>query len=344
MAVVSLVVVVLAASCASEDGGGAGRDFDFVGGPVIPADLSAPLGDPTPADAFAGDAAQDELASACEDGQLRACDDLYQRGAVASPYTTYAFSCGGRLAPPPAAGQAPNCRLRSIGHVAGLGGVAPTGDSATLDGLAETCAAMNGLESCDSLYRLAPQGSEYASFGTTCGYRTVDSRPNACAGFDGIPEGRPLGDVGDDPALDVLANECFAARISSCDELYASSDRGSVYETYAQTCGGRLAEIVEQVQPSCDLRFNDPVPTNAVPSPGRLGDSRRLDRLVDACAEGSMVSCDELFDRSDLNTDYENFGATCGGRFAAQRQNLQFSAAGECESRVVVVPEGTEAT
>lgn len=334
-----LVVGLVAASCAG--GGGSGETDDvsglaFVGGTVTPADLSAPLGEPGAADALGTDEVQGELARACEQGDLRSCDDLYQRGAVGSSYESFAFACGARLDPPPAAGQAPNCRLRSIGHVAVAGPGLPRGESPTLDGLAEACGALNGVEACDTLFRQAPQGTEYASYGVTCGYRTPDTRPNACAGFDGIPDGRPLGDVGDDPELDQQAGECFAARMSSCDELYASSDRGSVYETYAQTCGGRLALLVPQVPPSCDQRFNDPVPTEAVGPPPDLGDSDDLDAMAAACAEGAMRSCDELFYRSELNSDYENYGATCGGRFAAQRLNLQFSAAGECEARVMV--------
>ena len=64
--------------------------------------------------------------------------------------------------------------------------------------------------------------------------------------------------------------------------------------------------------------------SNDNPNPSRVFD----------CAAGSMKGCDELFYRSELNTDYENWGATCGGRFAAQRRDLQFSAAGECDARV----------
>lgn len=334
--VVVLLVVALAA-CASD--GGTETDVSglaFVGGPVLPPDLSAPLGDPGPADALGTDPVQGDLATACEAGELRACDDLYQRGDPTSTYAAYAFSCGGRLNPPPAAGQAPNCRLRSADHLATAGGVLPPGDSPTFNRLAEECGAVNGLEACDTLFREAINLTDYASYAVTCGYRDPDPRPNACAGYDGVPDGRPMGALGDDAELDALANECFAARISSCDELYASSDRGSVYETYAQTCGGRLAELVERVQPSCDMRFNDPVPTGVVPAPDDLGDTPLLDDLVVACAEGAMRSCDELFARSDLNTDYENFGATCGNRFAARRQDLQFSAAGECEARVTV--------
>ena len=313
-----------------------------MGGPIIAPDLSQALGPPAPADALGDDSLQQGLASACFEGELRSCDDLYQRGAPGSPYTAYAFTCGGRLTPVPAQGVAPNCRLRGARHVPAPGGRVPAGDSPTIDRIAEQCGALGGTEACDSLFRVAGPGNDYADYAITCGFRSPDTRPNACAGYDGIPGGRPPTGVSGDPELDVLAQECFAARLSSCDELYASSDRGTSYETYAQTCGGRLVDLVERVQPSCDLRFNDPVTTEAVPSPGRLGDSELLDGLVEECAEGSMRACDELFYRSELNTDYENWGATCGGRFAVQRRNLEFSAAGECDARVAtVLPDAT---
>lgn len=340
LALAALLLSLVAAACAGGSDAAAPEALPFVGGPIVAADLSQALGPPAPTDTLGGDELQDGLATACFDGDLRACDDLYQRGAPASPYADYAFSCGGRLTPPPAEGVAPNCRLRSADHVPAAGGTLPSGDSPSLDRVAEQCGALGGTEACDTLYRLAPQGTEYASYGVTCGYRSADTRPNACAGYDGIPGGRPPTGVSGDPELDVLARECFGARLSSCDELYASSDRGTSYETYAQTCGGRLVDLVERVQPSCDLRFNDPVGAEPVPSPGVLGDSERFDQLVEQCAAGSMKDCDELFYRSDLNTDYENFGATCGGRFAAQRRDLQFSAAGECDARVnTVLPD-----
>jgi hypothetical protein len=341
VAVATILLAVVASSCASDAGSGDTSSLPFVGQTAIPADLSAPMGDPGDADALGTDDAQGALATACQEGDYRSCDDLYQRGAPGSTYAGYAFSCGGRLNPPPGEGQAPNCRLRSIDHVARVGGPPVTGDSPTLDRIAQECGELGGVEACDTLFRESPQHTDYADYAVTCGFRAEDTRPNACAGFDGVPDGRPLGRTGDDPELDQLAEECFQARISSCDELYASSDRGSVYETYAQTCGGRLAVLVERVQPSCDLRFNDPVPTGPAPAPNRLGDQPELDDLANACAEGAMRSCDELFARSDLNTDYENYGATCGGRFAAQRRDLQFSAAGECEARVMFVPEAS---
>ena len=333
---------VLAVGCASDDGGPNVDALPFVGGAVTPPDLSQALGPAGESDALGLDDLQSPIAQRCEDGEFRACDDLYQRGQPDSTFASYAFSCGGRLQPPPAEGAAPNCRLRQVGHVPVAAGVVPTGDSPTLDRLAQECAQPSGLEACDTLYRESPQGNDYIDFGITCGFRTPDTRPNACAGFDGIPNGRPPAGVTGDAELDQLADECYRGRLSSCDELYASSDRGSLYETYAQTCGRRLVDLVEADQPTCDLRFNDPVPTYPGVAPTEpLGDDPRLDALVDQCAEGTMAACDELFARSELNTEYENFGATCGRRFAARRENLQFSAAGECDARVNTVPEGT---
>ena len=45
--------------------------------------------------------------------------------------------------------------------------------------------------------------------------------------------------LGDDPALDRLAVACHDGDMSSCDELYDTSDVGSAYETYGDTCAGR---------------------------------------------------------------------------------------------------------
>lgn len=47
------------------------------------------------------------------------------------------------------------------------------------------------------------------------------------------------------------------------------------------------------------------------------GEDAELDRLWDACAEGSAVACDDLYSESPLGSEYEEFGDTCGGRFPA---------------------------
>jgi hypothetical protein len=48
--------------------------------------------------------------------------------------------------------------------------------------------------------------------------------------------------------------------------------------------------------------------------PGDLGNDERFDRLADECFEGDPSSCDDLFRESDLGSDYEEYGSTCGGR------------------------------
>ncbi|QAY69649.1 DUF4190 domain-containing protein [Xylanimonas protaetiae] len=44
------------------------------------------------------------------------------------------------------------------------------------------------------------------------------------------------------------------------------------------------------------------------------GDNATLDRLWDACEAGDMASCDDLYDLSEEDSDYEYFGWTCGER------------------------------
>ena len=43
-----------------------------------------------------------------------------------------------------------------------------------------------------------------------------------------------------------------------------------------------------------------------------LGDNNELDRLWRACDRGVWEDCDNLYIQSDLGSDYEYFGATCG--------------------------------
>jgi hypothetical protein len=52
----------------------------------------------------------------------------------------------------------------------------------------------------------------------------------------------------------------------------------------------------------------------------------RLDRLAESCAEGSFRDCDDLYWQSDVDTDYENYGSTCGGRIATPQR-------GDCVTR-----------
>jgi len=47
-------------------------------------------------------------------------------------------------------------------------------------------------------------------------------------------------DFGDDAFFDILWNECAVGITDACDDLYAQTPLGSVYEDFAATCGWRL--------------------------------------------------------------------------------------------------------
>lgn len=44
------------------------------------------------------------------------------------------------------------------------------------------------------------------------------------------------------------------------------------------------------------------------------GSDATLDGLWDACDAGDAAACDELYLRSPIGSEYEDFGETCGGR------------------------------
>jgi hypothetical protein len=50
----------------------------------------------------------------------------------------------------------------------------------------------------------------------------------------------PPDGLGDDPALDQLADYCYQGYYSDCDTLWSQSRSGSPYEMYGGTCAGRV--------------------------------------------------------------------------------------------------------
>lgn len=48
--------------------------------------------------------------------------------------------------------------------------------------------------------------------------------------------------------------------------------------------------------------------------PYDYGDDPTLDRLWDACQQGSGQACDDLFSAAPFNSGYEDFGLSCGDR------------------------------
>jgi len=113
------------------------------------------------------------------------------------------------------------------------------GDNATFDALWDACAAEDWA-SCDQLYLDSPFGSEYESFGDTCGNRT-DGSADCVVALGGAvdPNNTSGNNYGDNAYLDGLWDSCTAEDWQACDDLYLQSDVGSGYKAYGDTCGNK---------------------------------------------------------------------------------------------------------
>jgi hypothetical protein len=128
-----------------------------------------------------------------------------------------------------------------------------------------------------------------------------------------LPPGVAPGDLGDDAALDEAADRCFDGDLDACDDLYFESPLGSGYERYGSTCGTRNVETFG----GCVTRYAGQTTAEDLPPgepPGDLGNDPALDDLAQHCFEGDMDACDQLYIGSPSGSDYESYGAACGGR------------------------------
>jgi len=80
--------------------------------------------------------------------------------------------------------------------------------------------------------------------------------------------------------------------------------------------GAWLEHEAKQTEAKDKTTVTVPEPTTPVaeqPDIYTLGDDTQLDRLWRACERGDWLSCDDLFLDAPLDSEYEFFGATCGG-------------------------------
>jgi hypothetical protein len=98
----------------------------------------------------------------CDAGEMWACDQLFAVSGSGTDYEEFGASCGGRVE------TDEWCTILYDAPEAET-----FGDSADLDLLWTWCASDDDgwAVGCDSLYRLAPSGSEYQAFGDSCGGR-----------------------------------------------------------------------------------------------------------------------------------------------------------------------------
>jgi hypothetical protein len=120
--------------------------------------------------------------------------------------------------------------------------------------------------------------------------------------------------IGDDPELDDLTVACSEGDLGACDDLYVQSPIDTNYEDYGNTCGGRLPEGAGG---SCESELGDdgtPDTVEATEVPFALGDDAALDTLTTSCADGDLGACDDLYFDAPIDSNYESFGQSCGGR------------------------------
>jgi S1-C subfamily serine protease len=125
------------------------------------------------------------------------------------------------------------------------------GDDPELDELYEACGD-GDMVACDDLYVQSPYGSDYESFGSTCGGIEVEMF-GACSWLEEEwepedsdewqdEEWEDPQDYGDDPYLDGLWDDCAAGDMDGCDTLYYDAPIGSAYEEFGASCGGYVED------------------------------------------------------------------------------------------------------
>lgn len=77
-----------------------------------------------------------------------------------------------------------------------------------------------------------------------------------------------------------------------------------------------LVANCERAQVVIDERQNPTPPVLPMADgPFTFGDDPMLDAFWAACEDGSGWACDRLFDASPVDSDYEEFGVSCGRRY-----------------------------
>jgi len=120
-----------------------------------------------------------------------------------------------------------------------------------------------------------------------------------------------------DPALTALYDECGAGDMAACDQLWFEADFGTEYYEFANTCGG-----------TADKAYGTCESGSSSVSGESYGDDPVLDELYDKCGDGDLEACDELYFEADYDTDYYNFGVTCGDTASPSFGSCQYESPG----------------
>lgn len=105
------------------------------------------------------------------------------------------------------------------------------GSDAGLDRLYDQCED-GDMQACDDLYLDSPLGSEYETFGDTCGGRQNANTGVWCAEDAPSSNSSGPGTYGSDPYFDNLWDQCDAGDLDACSTLFWESPVDSEYEEF----------------------------------------------------------------------------------------------------------------
>ena len=278
--------------------------------PTPSGEVPAPTLEPT---GLGDDPTLDALAESCYDGDLAACDTLYQESETGTPYRNYGDTCAGRQqensgtwcadafgSAPPSTGTDP----------------VPTTTDTTIPIVTEPLPPTTNTS-----FPIEPT--------TVPTVAPATIPPSTDPGVIPPPTLEPTG-LGADPALDALAQSCYDGEMSACDDLWRGSEAGSLYRNFADTCAGRqeansgiwCADAFGATAPTTSPVPGSTVPPSTSPTgippateqPTGLGEDLTLDQLAQSCFDGDMEACDDLFDSAPIGSNYRVYGDTCAGR------------------------------
>lgn len=240
---------------------------------------------------------------------MNACDELYVSAPADSDYEFYGGTCGwtySEISPNWCGEASPNADTAFYGA------------DGHLDQLWDLCAE-GDMMACDTLYQESPLGSDYETFGGSCGGLHEDGYEYWCdtESSDGA-EADPAGSFGEDPYFDELYRACDNGDMAACDTLYIESPMGSEYEAFAGSCGGLYEESYGYwCEASAGETDTQEAGTQEAENPEDVYDpiDPYLDPLYDACTNGDMAACDDLYRESPVDSEYEWWGGTCGGLY-----------------------------
>jgi hypothetical protein len=169
------------------------------------------------------------------------------------------------------------------------------GDDSGLDQLMDRCGE-GDMGACDTLLVEAPEDTEYWFFADTCGER-LDGGGSCLTRVD-LPS-----EYGDSEQLDELFDGCNAGDLAACDQLAGTAPLATEYWEFGDSCGGR--------QPRGGGECTE---IEGDGSPYTYGDDPWLDELWDGCNNEDFEACQILYEESPIDSEYEWFGGTCGGR------------------------------